>query len=87
MHIEELKKDISAIDFVAVQANETTDITCCSQFVIILRFIKGCKPVERFLSFEPVHDHTASGLSKVLKKSLQPFNLENKLIAQAQSWS
>ncbi|KAJ4443178.1 hypothetical protein ANN_04828 [Periplaneta americana] len=67
----------------AFLADETTDITCKSQFVINLRYIKSCKPVERFLSFKEVNNRTANGLSEVLIQSLQPFNSENKLIAQA----
>ena len=66
-----------------MQADETTDIACRTQFVVILRYVKGCKPVERFLSFEEIHDRTANGLSDVLKKKLQPFNIERKLISQA----
>jgi hypothetical protein len=82
VYIEELINDIKAANYVSLQADETTDISCRSQFVIILRYIKGYKPVERFLSFEAVRDRTATGLSEVLKKTLQPFNVEKKLIAQ-----
>lgn len=83
VYIQESVKDINTATFVSVQADETTDIACKSQFVIILRYIKENKPVERFLSFENVHDRTARGLSEVLKKSLEPFNVKEKLIAQA----
>lgn len=41
VYIEELIKEINDATFVSVQADETTDITCRSQFVIILRCIKG----------------------------------------------
>ena len=43
-------------------------LTCRSQFIIILQYIKGYKPVERFLSFEDIHNQTANGLCEVLKK-------------------
>jgi hypothetical protein len=76
VYIEELTKDVNAANYVSLQADETTDITCQSHFVIILRYIKGNKPVESFLSFETVHDRTAIGLSEVLRTSLQPFKVE-----------
>jgi hypothetical protein len=44
-----------------VQADETTDISSLSQFVILLRFVKGSAPVETILSFVNVEDRTADG--------------------------
>ena len=41
---EEFLRDIKEANLIAIQANETTDITCKSQFVIILRYIKEHKP-------------------------------------------
>src|SRR5678815_1089886 len=62
---------------------DRTDITCLSQFVIILRYSRNSQPVERFLSFVNIHNRTATGLTSVLKEELKSFNLTNKLIAQA----
>ena len=80
---EDLLRDLKETNFVAIQADETTDITCRSQFVIIFRFIKDHKPVERFFKFVYVQSRTAVGLSGVL---LQEFNnidgFREKLIAQ-----
>lgn len=79
---EDLKKDIAAAKFVSIQADETTDISNSSQFVIILRFLKDDKPVERFLTFVNVTDRSSLGLSNTLKEELNTYNLEQKLIAQ-----
>ncbi|KAK7889374.1 hypothetical protein WMY93_024934 [Mugilogobius chulae] len=43
---------------------------------------KRGRVVERFLSFSPLTDRTAEGLEKLLKDKLEPYKLENKLIAQ-----
>lgn len=83
VYIDDLKNDINNTDFVSVQADETTNINGMSQFVIILRFIKDCKPLERFVTLVEVQDRTANGLSEVLKNILDPFNLDKKLIALA----
>lgn len=83
VYIEEVINDINDANYVSLQVDEITDLTCQNQYAIILRYIKGFKPVERFISFEAVHDRTVNGLSEVLKKCLEPFNVETKLIAQA----
>lgn len=79
---KKLADEVSQAPFVAVQADETTDVACVSQCVIVLRYVTECSAVERFLCFSPLVDRTAEGLEKVLKDKLQPFHLESKLIAQ-----
>ena len=80
---EKLAAEISKARFVAVQADETTDVACVSQCVIVLRYItEETTVVERFLCFSPLVDRTAAGLEKLLKEKLEPHKLENKLIAQ-----
>ncbi|GLV40251.1 hypothetical protein CBL_07153 [Carabus blaptoides fortunei] len=83
VYIGEIKSEIDKANFGFLQADETTDISCRSQLVIILRYIKDSKPVERFLAFIDVHDRTATGLTHVLKEELKSFSLIKKLIAQA----
>lgn len=51
--------------------------------MIVFRFIKIDKPVERFLAFVDVHDRSAAGLFEVLKQRLEPYKLQDKLVAQA----
>ena len=80
-----LAEEVSQAPFVAVQADETTDVSCVTQCVIVLRYLTdgGCGDVvERFLCFSPLEDRTAAGLEALLKEKLQPYKLENKLIAQ-----
>ncbi|XP_065667887.1 zinc finger MYM-type protein 1-like [Hydra vulgaris] len=83
IYIEEIKREIDKAKFVSLQADETTDVSCRSQFVIILRYLKGHKPVERFIAFIDVQDRTAMGLTNVLKEELNCFCQKEKLIAQA----
>lgn len=83
VYIDDLKNNINKTNFVAVEADEATDICCKSQFAIILRFIKDNIPVERFLKFVEVHDRTGEGLASVIIDELRPYGVRNKLIAQA----
>ncbi|GFR65729.1 sedoheptulokinase [Elysia marginata] len=72
--------------FCAILADETTDVSCVSQFAVTLRYISAeNKPVEKFLKFVDVCDRTASGLSAVLIDELNAIggpDIKNKLIAQ-----
>ena len=83
VYTEEITWEIKNSSYVSVQADETTDISCKSQFVIIVRYVKDFEPVERFLKFVELQDRTANGFTQVLKKNLDSFNLESKFIAQA----
>jgi hypothetical protein len=63
-------EEIQSANFVPIQADKTTDISCMSQFVILLRYIKRDGPAERFHSFVQVQNRTAKGLAPVLKQEL-----------------
>jgi hypothetical protein len=41
VYIEKLTKDVNAANYVSLQADETTDITCKSQFVINYAILRG----------------------------------------------
>jgi hypothetical protein len=62
-----LMVEIQNANFVSIQADKTTDISCMSQFVVLLRYVKRDGPVERFHSFVQVQNRTAKGLAPVLK--------------------
>lgn len=79
---EELLKDVKNATFLSVQADEATDISNASQFVIIFRFVKDKELVERFVSFVKIEDRSAVGLTNTLCQLLQPYAAKQKLIAQ-----
>ena len=62
VYTEEITREIKNSSYVSVQADETTNISCKSQFVIIVRYVKDFEPVERFLKFVELQDRTANGL-------------------------
>ncbi|KAI4822125.1 hypothetical protein KUCAC02_007687 [Chaenocephalus aceratus] len=60
---EEITEQVDNTSFVAVQADETTDVSCKSQIVIVLRYITPDLTVtERSLEFVEVKDTTGVGL-------------------------
>lgn len=82
VYLELIKNEIAETNFVAIQADETTDISCKSQLVVILRYIINNKPVERFLGFFDVNDLSARGLAEVIRSAIEIYTLKDKLIAQ-----
>ena len=83
VYTEEITREIKNSRYMFVQADETTDISCKSQFVIIVRYVKDFEPVERFLKFVELQDRKTDGLTQALKENLNSLNFESKLIAQA----
>jgi hypothetical protein len=73
-----LMEEIQNVNFVSIEADDTTDISCMSQFVILLRYVKRDGPVERFNSFVQVQNRTAEGLASVLKQELATYKLGQK---------
>lgn len=82
VYLKELESEIDAANFISFQADETTDVSCTSQMVCVLRFVKDKVPVERFLSFIDLHDRSAQGMVDVIINLLNKYNLVNKLISQ-----
>lgn len=77
--LDELKNT----DFVSVQADETTDVSCRAQFSIILRYIYNNEVVERFLGFYDVSSNkTAAGLSAKILEVLNSCQVTDKLVSQ-----
>ena len=83
VNTEEITREIKNFRHVSVHADETTVISCKSQFMIIVRYTKDFEPVERFFKFVELQDRKADGLTQALKENLDSLNLESKLIAQA----
>jgi hypothetical protein len=65
-----LMNEIQNANSVLIQADEMTDISCMSQFVILLRCVKCNSPVEGFHSFYQVQNRMVKGLAPFLKQEL-----------------
>lgn len=78
-----IKEHIRETNFVAIVADDTTDVSCSLQFVIVIRYVYNMKPVERFLKFVHVVERKAEELTKVLTEALSEFNIKRKLVAQS----
>ncbi|CAH1997050.1 unnamed protein product [Acanthoscelides obtectus] len=82
---EEVKKEIANSPFVAVIADETTDVACEFQLVIIFRYLCKGQPVERFWRFYVPDGHDAKSIAACVLNVVNPLidQNPNKLIAQS----
>lgn len=66
-----IMEEVKLARFVAVEADETTDISTQTQLVLVLRYIDRNHAVqERFFEFVPIMDATADSIVSVILERL-----------------
>lgn len=84
---EKILDETKTADFLAIQADETTDISTHCQLVLVLRYIDGTNNVqERFFEFIKLSNANADTIAGALLERLRTIlseGQEKKLIAQA----
>ncbi|XP_049926797.1 zinc finger MYM-type protein 1-like [Epinephelus moara] len=80
-------EEVKNVDYLAIQADETTDISTHCQLVLVLRYIDTHNNIqERFFEFIPLQNATADTIATSLLERLStilPAGQESRLIAQA----
>ncbi len=80
---EDIKEELRVAPFVAVEVDETTDITNKAQLSVILRYVSGSEVKEAFLGFDDVSDdRRATAISEYVLVVLDKFDCAHKLIVQ-----
>ena len=79
-----IKDEVKKSPFVAILADETTDISCISQFSLVYRYICNGNVMERFICFNDVSENkSASVISTLVLDHIKNFaDCGNKLVAQ-----
>ena len=83
---ERIVEEVRSARFVAIQADETTDVSTQTQLVLVLRYVDGKHAVqERFFEFVPILSATASSIADAILERLNSVFTDDKckLIAQA----
>jgi hypothetical protein len=75
---EEISKEINEADYLAVIADETSDVSNIFQMAIVFRYIVRGKPVERFWHFLSPSDHDSRNLSSVILTELEKHVKDDK---------
>ncbi|XP_075232954.1 zinc finger MYM-type protein 1-like isoform X2 [Lycorma delicatula] len=81
---EEIRTEIRKASFVAIMADDTTDVSEHTQMVLVLRYVLNGEIFERFWGFFIPENQTADGISKCVLEQLDIIlqGNEQKLIAQ-----
>ena len=88
---KEVEKEVQEASFVSIQADDTTDVLCVTQSVLIdsvsrnqyiLRYMKNKKIVELFHGFLQPLETTAARLSDMILSEIEHYHIKEKLIAQ-----
>ncbi|XP_072014887.1 zinc finger MYM-type protein 1-like [Amphiura filiformis] len=82
VYLDEMKNEIKQANFISIQADETTDVSCKCQMVTVLRYTLNGQIKERFVSFTEAKLKTADALTNILLGVLCQFSVKEKLIAQ-----
>ncbi|KAK0142686.1 Zinc finger MYM-type protein 1 [Merluccius polli] len=84
---DRIREEVKQSDYIAIQADETTDICAHCQLVLVLRYIDSHNNIqERFFEFIALPNATADTIAAALLERLStilPAGQERKLIAQA----
>jgi hypothetical protein len=76
-----ISNELQKANFISIQADETTDVSCKSQMSIIFRYLVDNKIEERFIGFFDVSkDKSAFGLSEILLTEIKNWNIGDKLV-------
>ncbi|KAK6299447.1 hypothetical protein J4Q44_G00294800, partial [Coregonus suidteri] len=68
---EHIVEEVKSANFVAIQADETTDVSTQTQLVLVLRYIDSNHKVqERFFEFLPISESTSVSIASVLLERL-----------------
>lgn len=82
---EHILTEISEVDFLSIQADETTDSSCQTLLSLVLRYQIDGKINETFWGYFEVSDRSAVGLATIILKQLCEIGIEkspDKLICQ-----
>ncbi|KAE9523304.1 hypothetical protein AGLY_016252 [Aphis glycines] len=78
-----ISNELKKANFISIQADETTDVSCKSQMSIIFRYVVDNKIEERFIGFFDVSkDKSAFGLSEILLTEIKNWYIGGKLMCQ-----
>uniref|UniRef100_A0A673BCZ9 DUF4371 domain-containing protein n=1 Tax=Sphaeramia orbicularis TaxID=375764 RepID=A0A673BCZ9_9TELE len=81
---DEIRDEIQAAPFFGWQVDETTDIACCTQLSVIVRYVDSAGKIqERFIGFFDVSEgRDTQSVFEVLNENMQGYNFKDKLVAQ-----
>lgn len=65
---KQILTELKDAKYYALSVDSTPDVSHTDQMAICLRYVKSGKPVERFICFTPIEDHTANHMAETIFK-------------------
>ncbi|XP_054289677.1 zinc finger MYM-type protein 1-like [Macrosteles quadrilineatus] len=84
--LQMIRDELTQTDYVAIEADETTDCATLSQLVFVIRYELNGTIHERFITFIRPKGHDAESVSETIFEVLEQLNLDktpDKVIAQS----
>ncbi|KAK7909674.1 hypothetical protein WMY93_014358 [Mugilogobius chulae] len=79
----DIQNEIDAAQFIAIEVDETTDVTNKAQISVILRYVFNAEVKEAFMGFDDVSDdRRAAAISEYILRVLEKHKCVEKLVAQ-----
>lgn len=67
--------ELTTAKYYSISVDSTPDITHIDQLTFTVRYVLGCEPVKRFLSFIPIYSHGANNLTDTILEFLSANNI------------
>ena len=71
-------QELQQCKYFSISVDSTPDITHTDQLSVTIRYVLPTGPVERFLIFVPISDHTGEGIADVVLKFLKEKSIDIK---------
>ena len=71
-------QELQQCKYFSISVDSTPDITHTDQLSVTIRYVLSTGPVERFLIFVPISDHTGEGIADVVLKFLKEQSIDIK---------
>lgn len=68
--------EIENAKYFSISVDSTPDVSHTDQLVFCVRYVKGNKPIERFLEFIPINQHKSEYLTEVIIDFLQEHSID-----------
>jgi len=76
--LKEIVNEVKLAKYFSISVDSTPDLSHVDQLTFIIRYVKDCVPVERFLKFIPIKEHKSEYLAETILSFLESHGIPIK---------
>lgn len=76
--LKEIVNEVKLAKYFSISVDSTPDLSHVDQLTFIIRYVKDCVPVERFLKFIPIKEHKSEYLAETILSFLENHGIPIK---------